>query len=217
MTIRVLLADDHRIIRDGIGSLLNAEPDMEVVGEAENGHKTIRLVRDLVPDVVLMDVSMPDLNGIEATAQIASEFPNVKIIALSMHQDEHFVAGMLMAGASGYLLKDCSVDELTGAVRSVTKGGVCLSPGIAPHVVKRYIDKVTNGALLHRPPLTVREKEVLQLVAEGKTSKEIGSALCISPKTVETHRHRIMGKLGTKNVAELTKYALRIGATSLEK
>ncbi len=217
MIIRVLLADDHRIIREGLHSLLSDEPDMEIVGEADNGRKTVKLVRELIPNVVLMDVSMPDLNGIDATGQITSEFPNVKIIALSMHQDEQFVAGMLMAGASGYLLKDCSVDELAGAIRSVTKGGVCLSPGIANHVVKHYIDKVTNGALLHRPSLTVREKEVLQLVAEGKTSKEIGSALCISPKTVETHRHRIMGKLGTKNVAELTKYALRIGATSLEK
>jgi len=217
MTIRILLADDHRIIRDGICSLLNAEPDMEVVGEADNGRKTIKLVRELIPDVVLMDVSMPGLNGIDATGQITTEFPNVKIIALSMHQDEQFVAGMLMAGASGYLLKDCSVDDLAGAIRSVAKGGVYLSPGIATHVVRRYIDKVTNGALLHRPPLTAREKEVLQLVAEGKTSKEIGFALFISPKTVETHRHRIMQKLGVKNVAELTRYAVRTGATSLEK
>ena len=216
MTIRIVIADDHRIIREGIRSLLTDEPDLEVVGQAKNGREAVRLVRDLSPEVVLLDVSMPDLNGIEAAGQIVTESPHVKVIALSMHKDEHFVAGMLLAGASGYLLKDCSLDELAGAVRSVMRRGLYLSPGITALVVKRYIDHLMEREGLLRPPLSSREKEVLQLVAEGKTSKEIAAALYISEKTVETHRRQIMQKLGLNTIADLTKYAVRIGATSLE-
>ncbi|MBW2096641.1 MAG: response regulator transcription factor [Deltaproteobacteria bacterium] len=216
MTIRIVIADDHRIIREGLRSLLNEEPGLEVVGHAKNGREAVRLVRELSPDVVLLDVTMPDLNGIEAAGQIVTEYPRVKVIALSMHKDEHFVAGMLLAGASGYLLKDCSLDELAGAIRSVIQGGLYLSPGITPLVVKRYLDHLLEKEGLLRPPLSSREKEVLQLVAEGKTSKAIAAALHISTKTVETHRHLIMQKLGLNTIADLTKYAVRIGATSLE-
>ena len=216
MTIRIVIADDHRIIREGLCSLLSAQPDLEVVGQAKNGRAAVRLARDSSPDVVLLDVSMPDLNGIEAAGRIIAEYPRVKVIALSMHKDEHFVAGMLLAGAAGYLLKDCCFDELAGAIRSVMQGGLYLSPGITPLVVKRYIDHLMKKEGLLRPPLSSREKEVLQMVAEGKTSKEIGALLYISEKTVETHRSRIMRKLGLNSIADLTKYALRIGATSLD-
>ncbi|RLB17171.1 MAG: DNA-binding response regulator [Deltaproteobacteria bacterium] len=216
MTIRIVIADDHRIIREGLCSLLNGEADLEVVGQAENGREAVRLARDLSPEVVLLDVSMPDLNGVEATGQIVTECPRVKVIALSMHKDEHFVAGMLLAGASGYLLKDCCFDELAGAVRSVVGGGLYLSPGITHVVVKHYIDHLMEREEVLRPPLSSREKEVLQLVAEGKTSKEIAVTLCISEKTVETHRRHIMEKLGLNSVADLTKYAIRTGTTSLD-
>ena len=216
MTIRILIVDDHRIIREGLRSLLGAEPDLEVVGQAKNGREAIRLARDLSPEVVLLDVSMPDMNGMEATTQILEDLPHVKVIALSMHKDEHFVAGMLLAGASGYLLKDCSVEELAGAVRSVMSGGVHLSPGITPMVIRRYMDHIVEKEVLLRPPLSSRENEVLQLVAEGKTSRGIASALHISTKTVETHRRQIMQKLGVNTVAELTKYAVRTGVTSVD-
>jgi two-component system response regulator NreC len=216
MTIRILIADDHRIIREGLRSLLGAEPDLEVVGQAKNGREAIRLARDLSPEVVLLDVSMPDMNGMEATTRILEDLPHVKVIALSMHKDEHFVAGMLLAGASGYLLKDCSVEELAGAVRSVMSGGVHLSPGITPMVIRRYMDHIVEKEVLLRPPLSSRENEVLQLVAEGKTSRGIASALHISTKTVETHRRQIMQKLGVNTVAELTKYAVRTGVTPIE-
>ena len=216
MTIRILIVDDHRIIREGLRSLLGAEPDLEVVGQAKNGREAIRLARDLSPEVVLLDVSMPDMNGMEATTQILEDIPHVKVIALSMHKDEHFVAGMLLAGASGYLLKDCSVEELAGAVRSVMSGGVHLSPGITPMVIRRYMDHIVEKEVLLRPPLSSRENEVLQLVAEGRTSRAIASALNISTKTVETHRRQIMQKLGVNTVAELTKYAVRTGVTSVD-
>jgi two-component system response regulator NreC len=216
MTIRILIVDDHRIIREGLRSLLGAEPDLEVVGLARNGREAIRLTHDLSPEVVLLDVSMPDMNGMEATTQILEDIPHVKVIALSMHKDEHFVAGMLLAGASGYLLKDCSVEELAGAVRSVMDGGVHLSPGITPMVIRRYMDHIVEKEILLRPPLSSRENEVLQLVAEGRTSRAIASALNISTKTVETHRRQIMQKLGVNTVADLTKYAVRTGVTSVE-
>jgi DNA-binding NarL/FixJ family response regulator len=216
MTIRIVIADDHRIIREGLCSLLSAEPDLEVAGQAENGRKAVRLARDLSPEMVLLDVSMPDLNGIEAAGQIAVECPRVKVIALSMHKDEHFVAGMLLAGAAGYLLKDCCFDELVGAIRSVMRGGLYLSPGITPLVVKRYIAHLMEKGDLLRRPLSSREREVLQLVAEGKTTKDIATVLYVSEKTVETHRRQIMRKLRLNTIADLTKYAVRIGATSLE-
>ena len=215
MSIKVLLADDHKIMRNGLRSLLEKQPGMEVVGEASNGRATIRLVRELSPDVVLMDVSMHDLNGIEATQQITAEAPRVKVIALSMHSDRRFVAGMLSGGAAGYLLKDCDFKEVVHAIRVVAKNGTYLSPGITGIVVKDYARTMskTESSL---SSLTAREREVLQLMAEGKTTKEIASLLFVSVKTIETHRLHIMEKLDTHSVAELTKFAVREGLTSLE-
>jgi two-component system response regulator NreC len=216
MSLRIIVADDHRIVRNGLRTLLNSEPDIEVIAEAENGRKTVHLVRELLPDVVVMDVTMPDLNGIEATRQIVSEFPQVKIIALSIHQHEQFVSGMLMAGASGYLLKDCSVEELTSAIRAATKGEFYLSPGVANVVIKNYISQLKKSEESIPPLLTPRETEVLQLVSEGKTSKQIASIMNISTKTVDTHRRQMMAKLNVSSIAELTKYAIRSGLTSLD-
>jgi two-component system response regulator NreC len=216
MGIKIIVADDHRIVRNGLRILLNSEPDIEVIAEAENGRKTIQLTRELSPDVVVMDITMPDLNGIEATRQILAEFPQVKIIALSMHNHEQFVTGMFMAGASGYLLKDCSVDELAAAIRAAAKGEVYLSPGVANMVIKNYVRQLKESEKSMPPILTPRESEVLQLVSEGKTSKEIASLMYISVKTVDTHRRHIMDKLAVSSIAELTKYAIRAGLTSLD-
>ena len=216
MSIKILLADDHRIMRSGLRSLLDKEPDMEVVAEAENGRMTVQLARKLSPDVVIMDITMPDLNGIEASRQILSEAPDIKVVALSMHSDEQFVMEMLDAGASGYLLKDCALGELCLAIRAVVANQNYLSPGIASIVVKDYRREWSRAEPRVSSMLTPREREVLQLVAEGKTSKKIASRLHVSMKTVEAHRHQIMDKLGIHSVAELTKYAIRKGITSLE-
>ena len=218
MGTRVLLADDHRLMREALRSIVDKESDMKVVGEAADGRAAVRMAREVSPDIVIMDIAMPELNGVEATHQIFSETPHVKILALSMHSDEHFVAGMLKAGASGYLLKDCAAEELVQAIRSVMGGREYLSPKIAGIVVEGYrrswgassIDRPTRG-----PELTTREREVLQLVAEGETSKRIADQLYVSVKTVDAHRQNIMGKLEIKTVAGLTKYAIQKGITSL--
>ncbi len=212
MSIGVLLADDHRIIRQGLRSLLEKQPDMEVVAEAENGRTAVQLARRLSPDVVVMDIAMPDLNGIEATQQIIAEAPGVKIVALSMHSDKRFVARMLKAGASGYLLKDCAFEELARAIRTVAVNQIYLSPGIAGVVVEDFVRHVSETD----SSLTPREREVLQLLAEGSSTKEIAARLQVSVKTVETHRRHIMEKLDIHTIAELTKYAIRQGLTSLE-
>ena len=217
MSVKVILADDHRIVREGLHSLLEKEPDMEVVGEADNGRATVEMARDLKPDVIVMDITMPELNGIEATRQVLAGAPGVRVLALSMHSDKRFVAGVLGAGATGYLLKDCALEELVRAIRVVVADQTYLSPGIAGIVVKgymRYLPEAENSML---SALTAREREVLQLLAEGKTVKEIGYTLHLSVKTVETHRQQIMKKLDIRTVAELTKYAIREGLTSLER
>ncbi len=216
MSIAVLLADDHKIMRDGLRLLIEREPDMEVVGEAADGRRTVQLVRELSPDVVIMDVTMPHLNGLEATRQIVAEAPKVKVIALSMHSDRRFVAGMLRAGGSGYLLKDCAFEELVRAIRTVAANQTYLSPAITGIVVEDYVRHVPPRKLSAFSVLTPREREVLQLLAEGHTTREIASRLHTSVKTIETHRRHIMGKLGTSSVAELTKYAIREGLTSLD-
>jgi len=215
MSIRIVLADDHRIVRSGLRTLLNSDPDIEVIAEAKNGRETVQIARELLPDVIVMDVTMPDLNGMEATRQIVSEFPQVKIIALSMHHHEQFISGMFTAGAAGYLLKDCSLDELTAAIRTVAKGEVYLTPDVANVVIKDYVRQLKKSEQSIPPLLTKRQSEILQLVSEGKTSKEIASRLCISVKTVNTHRTKIMEKLAISSIAELTKYAIRSGLTSL--
>ena len=216
MSIKILIADDHRIMRSGLRSLLDKEHDMEVVAEAENGRMTVQLSQKLSPNVVIMDISMPDLNGIDATRQILSEAPDIKVVALSMHSDEQFVVEMLDAGASGYLLKDCALEELCLAIRAVVANQYYLSPGIASILVKEYRHELSRAKPPGSTVLTPREREVLQLVAEGKSSKEIASLLYISVKTVEAHRHQIMDKLNIHSVAELTKYAILKGITSLD-
>ena len=216
MTVKIILADDHRIMREGLRALLEREAGIEVIAEAENGRTTVELSRELNPDVVVIDIGMPDLNGIDATRQIVSESPTVKVIALSMHSDRKFVREMLSAGASGYLLKDSAFEELGTALATVINNQTYLSPKIADTVVKDYLGKIETKASKVSPALTKREREVLQLIAEGKTTKDIASQLYVSIKTIETHRKQIMDKVGLNSVAELTKYAIREGLTSLE-
>jgi DNA-binding NarL/FixJ family response regulator len=216
MAIKIVLADDHQIVRHGLRTLLTGEPDMKVLAEAENGRVALRLVRDLRPDVIIMDISMPDLNGIEATRQVRAECPGVRVIALSMHSDSLFVLNMLKAGASGYLLKDCALEELVKAVRMVVKGKTYLSPGISDIVIKDFVSGWTSTGASVFTTLTNREREVLQLLSEGHHNNKMAEILCVSVKTVEAHRKSIMNKLGVKSVAELTKYAIRQGITSLE-
>ncbi len=216
MKTRIIIADDHMIVRQGLATLLAKEPDMEVVAEAENGREVVQLVKDLRPDVVIMDVNMPDLNGIEATRQVLAAFPETKIIALSMHADRRFVVNMLKAGSSGYLLKDCAFEELAAAIRLVMANKTYLSPGVSNVVIQDYVQGMSAPRSSAFTMLTPREREVLQLMAEGKPTGQIAEQLHISVKTVETHRQQIMHKLGIHSIAELTKYAIREGLTSLE-
>lgn len=216
MSIRILLVDDHKIVREGLRILIEKQPDMEVVAEAEDGRTALKIVRKLSPDMVIMDITMPDLNGIEATRQIIAETPGTKVIALSMHADKRFVAQMLRAGASGYLLKDCSSKEVVQAIHTAIANKTYLSPGIVGTVVKDYVRRLPTSSSIVFLVLTPREREVLQLIAEGKTTKQIAFCLHISVKTVETHRLNIMNKLDIHSVAKLTKYAIKEGLTSLE-
>ncbi len=215
MGIKIILADDHKIIREGLRALLEKEPDMEVVGEANDGIATVRLTKNLNPDIVIMDIGMPDMNGIEATRQIISETKGVKVIALSMHSDRRFVLQMLKAGASGYLLKDSAFEELALAIKTVMLGQPYLSPKITDVVIKEYIISMPENEETVFTKITAREREVLQLIAEGKSTKQIASFLNVSVKTIETHRQQIMEKLNIHSIAELTKYAIREGIASL--
>jgi len=215
LSLKIILADDHKIIRVGLQALIEEHPKMQVIAVAENGRKAVALTRKLNPDVVIMDISMPDLNGIEATRQILSEFPDIKVIALSMHADRRFVTRMFKSGASGYLLKDCAFEELYDAISFVTKNQTYLSPAISGFVVDGFLKKqaVTEKDL--SVELTVRECEVLQLIAEGQPTKKIAAHLNLSIKTVETHRRNIMQKIDVHSIAELTKFAVREGLTTL--
>jgi DNA-binding NarL/FixJ family response regulator len=216
MSTRILIADDHRIMREGLRALLVHEPTITVVGEAEDGRKAVALAARLRPDIVIMDVTMPGLNGIEATRQIVTSTPETKVIALSIHSDRRFVRQMFEAGATGYLLKEGAFEELARAVEAVADGRSFVSPAITGILIDdcvRRMDGRTARKL--RPELTGREKEVLQLLAEGKGTKEIAGILELGAKTVETHRRQIMLKLQIDSVAELTKYAIREGLTTL--
>lgn len=215
MGIRIILADDHEIVRHGLSRAFRQETDIEVVGQAEDGIRTVELVRELSPDAVVMDISMPDLNGMEATRQILKGHPHIKIVALSMHSSDKYVREMFRAGASAYLLKNCPFAELVGAVETVVSGKTYVSPSIGGLVIKEYISK-SDAERSAFSVLTQREREVLQLLAEGKTTKQVGRNLHISPKTVEVHRLRIMNKLNIDSVAQLTKYAIQEGLTQPE-
>jgi DNA-binding NarL/FixJ family response regulator len=217
MATRILLADDHQITRSGLRALLEQQPDLAVVGEADNGRLAVRMAAELKPDVIVMDINMPELNGIEATRQIRTELPHTKIIALSMHSDKRYVAGMLKAGVSGYLLKNCAFDELVAAINSVIRHQSYLSPAIADTVMKDYTSILEGLDLSPASQLSSREREVLQLIAEGSSTRDISERIHVSVKTVETHRQQIMRKLNVRSVAELTKFALREGLTSLEE
>lgn len=215
MDIRVLLADDHKIVRDGLRTLLEKHPEIKVVAEAEDGRSAVQLAKKLLPQIVIIDIAMPDLNGIEATRQIIDDHPDVKVIALSMHSDRRFVSEMLNAGAQAYLLKDCAFEELVTAIRTVVSNKIYLSPGIAGIVIENFVRHASKTESSVFSVLSDREREVLQLMAEGNTTKEIAAYLNVSIKTVETHRVNIMTKLDIHSVAELTKYAIREGLTSL--
>jgi DNA-binding NarL/FixJ family response regulator len=214
--MKILLADDHRIVREGLKSLIDSQPDMHVVAEADNGRQAIEMASENAPDVAVMDIGMPELNGIEATRRIVGDSPETKVIALSMHADRRFMSEMLKAGASGYLLKDGAFDELADAIRTVMNNKVYLSPRIADVVVEDYVRHLPKAGPSAFAALTSREREVLQLLAEGKATKQAAAALHVSVKTVETHRRQIMEKLDLHSVAELTKYAIREGLTSVE-
>lgn len=215
MNARIVLVDDHTIMREGLRFLLQQVPGLEVVGEAADGRTGVRLTQELVPDIVIIDVAMPDLNGIEAARRIAADTPGVRIIALSMLSNRRLVVEMLKAGARGYLLKsECTSDELTRSIRTVMADQIFLSPSVAQAMVKDYLQKLPDDASDYST-LSDREREVFQLLAEGKTLKEIASKLYLSRKTVEAHRRNIMGKLGVRSTVELVRYAAREDFISL--
>jgi DNA-binding NarL/FixJ family response regulator len=218
--IRVLIVDDHQIVRDGLKAMLAREMDIEVVGEAENGREAISLARRITPDVVVVDIGMRELNGIDATRQLGEEVPTAHVVALSMHCDRRYIADMLAAGACAYLVKDSAFDELAKAIRSASEGRRYLSPEIADVVLEDYIARMSDDAPLRTTAkgraLSPREREVLQLIAEGKSTKEVASELHLSVKTIETHRRQIMDKLGIFNIAGLIRFAVREGLTGLE-
>lgn len=214
MSTRIVLADDHQILLAGIRSLLERDLGLQVVAEARDGLEALRAVAEQRPDIVIMDVSMPGMNGIEATRQIRAGWPQVKILCLSMHAEKQFISAALAAGASGYLLKDCALEELERAIRTVIAGHTYLSPAIADTVVADYRTQLAGGALASPSPLSEREREVLQLLAEGVSTKKIAARLALSAKTVASHREHIMAKLGVHSIAELTKYAIRHGLTT---
>jgi DNA-binding NarL/FixJ family response regulator len=205
--IRIVLADDHSVVRQGFRRILEAQSDMEIVGEASNGREALETATKLSPDVVVMDVAMPELNGIEATRRMGEAAPRTRVLALSMHKDSVYVREILRAGARGYLLKDAVDEDLIAAVRAVARGEGYLSPGVADAVLTDYRQHVTDPIDL----LTSREREVLQLIAEGKTNKEIATTLNLSVYTVDAHRGRIMEKLNLHSTGELVRFAIRKG------
>jgi DNA-binding NarL/FixJ family response regulator len=217
MSKRILLVEDHAIVREGLRSLLEKQPDMEVVGEAEDGRKALELVKELSPEIVIMDITMPNLNGVEATCYITREFAEIRVIALSIHSNRRYVTDMLKAGASGYVLKECLFDELVQAIQAVAAGGSYLSPRVTGDVIDGLIKRMATYAESQLSNLSRREREVLQLVAEGRSTKEIALVLHVSTKTIEANRRQIMEKLDIHTVAELTKYAVREGLTPLEQ
>lgn len=214
MSIKILLADDHAIVREGLKMLVAGQKDMKVVGETDNGHDAVKLAQQLAPDVLIMDISMPLLNGMDACRQIRSASAGVRVLALSMHSDKRYVREMFAAGAAGYLLKDCAFDEVIHAIRTVMSGKMYISPKIATAVVDELV-RDSDGPGAGKKALSAREREILQLIAEGTSTKQIALHLKISVKTVEAHRNNIMEKLDLHTIPDLTKYAIREGITRL--
>jgi len=214
--VRLLVADDHKIFRQGIKKLLEEEPDLQVVGESADGRETVKKATELKPDIVLMDIAMSNLNGLEATKQIKKVLPEVKVIMLTMHKNEEYVLQSFQAGASGYILKEGAVEELVSAIRSISADKSFLSPTVSKTLVDAYLRKMETGKT--ETPfdlLTDREREVLQLIAEGYTNREVAKQLFISVKTVEAHRAHIMQKLNIHDIAKLVKYAIQKGLVDL--
>lgn len=219
MSIRILLADDHRLVREGIRLVLEMESDMIVVAEAENGLVAVQKAQELKPDVVVMDLSMPEMNGIDATSRITRDIPEVRVIALSMNCNQRFITEVLSAGANGFVLKECASEVLVSAIRTVASGGVYLSPTITGFIVDDFVRSKREQHAVSAHSLSLlspREMEVLQLFADGKSTKEAGFSLGLSIKTVDAHRQHIMHKLNLNNMADLVKYAIREGLTKLD-
>ncbi|MFH2057131.1 MAG: response regulator transcription factor [bacterium] len=216
MGTKILIADDHQLLIDGLKRLLAEHRGLEVVGVAKDGLEAVQLARNLAPDVALLDVSMPRLNGIDAARQILRENPKIRVIVLSMHSDRRFVQEALKNGALGYVLKESAFQEVVAAIRSVMKGNLYLSQSVNDQVLQDYIKSLRDSGGTVQPELSGREREVLQLLAEGKTTKQVAALLHVSAKTIESHRKQIMDKLGLRSIAELTKYAIRSGLTPLE-
>jgi DNA-binding NarL/FixJ family response regulator len=215
--IRVLLVDDHTILREGVRALLANEPEIVVVGEAGDGREALEKVETLHPDIVLMDMVMPRMNGLEATGHIKRQHPEVKVLILSMYDDDEYVQQVIQAGASGYVLKGMAADDLILAIREVKAGSSFLNPTVAAKLIEDYVRRVRGDAGdAGDEPLTAREREVLKLIAEGNTNQEIADVLCLSRKTVESHRANIMRKLDMHDVTELVKYSLRTGLIRLD-
>jgi len=214
--MRILIADDHGMMREGLKFLIKKEADMEVVGEAEDGLTAVKLAKELQPDVIIMDVSMPNLNGVEAAKLIMHEVPSTRIIALSMYFNRSYVMNMLKAGAVGYVLKSYFFDELVRAIRAVAAGERYLSPKVTAVLIENYVNQAADANGSSDGMLSDRERQMLPLLAEGQSVKQIALRLHINPKTADANRRHIMNKLGIYNVAELTKYAIREGLTSPE-
>ena len=216
-TIKIFLADDHTIVRQGLAKLLEAEPNFEVIGEAEDGREAVNRVQTMLPDVVIMDIAMPMLNGIEATRQIKKILPQIKIIILSMHSQDRYISELIGLGASGYLLKDASGGEIVKAVAAAVKGDVYLSPSISRRVIDDYLTlKKTSSQEDLYTKLSNREREVFQMIAEGHSTKKIADILCVSPSTVKTHRANIMDKLQLENISRLIQFAIRLGIVDVQ-
>ena len=214
--MRIVIADDEGILRQGLSALIREQPDMEVVGEAQDGWQAVALAKELKPDAVVMDISMPNLNGVDATRRILAENPKIKVVALSMHPDRHYVTEILKAGALAYVLKCYFVDELVKALHAAAAGKHYLSPQITDVLVDEIVNNASANDQNGLGRLTDRLRQVLQLTAEGLSTKQIAQQLCISPKTADANRREIMNKLGKFSIAELTKYAIREGLTSAE-